>query len=133
NFGSTVAVDQLSFTIRPGVVTGFLGPNGAGKTTTMRCILGLDRPTSGSVTVGGRKYSELPAPMREVGALLDARDVDGTRTARAHLTWMAHAGRIPLARVDEVLDLVGLTEVAGKRIGGFSLGMFQRLGMAAAL
>ncbi len=133
NFGDKVAVDRLSFTITPGVVTGFLGPNGAGKTTTMRCILGLDRPTSGSVTVGGADYSDLPAPMRSVGALLDARAVDGVRSARAHLRWMAQAGGVPLSRVDEVLDVVGLASVAEQRIKGFSLGMSQRLGIAGAL
>lgn len=133
HFGDKVAVDRLSFTITPGVVTGFLGPNGAGKTTTMRCILGLDRPTSGSVTIGGADYSDLPAPIRAVGALLDARAVDGVRSARAHLRWMAQAGGVPLRRVDAVLDLVGLTSVADERIGGFSLGMSQRLGIAGAL
>jgi ABC-2 type transport system ATP-binding protein len=133
HFGSTIAVDRLSFTVQPGVVTGFLGPNGAGKSTTMRCILGLDRPTGGGVTVHGRRYVDLPAPMREVGALLDARAVDGVRTARAHLNWMAQAGGIPVSRVDQVLDMVGLTEVASKRVGGFSLGMFQRLGIASAM
>jgi ABC-2 type transport system ATP-binding protein len=133
HFGSTIAVDRLSFTVHPGVVTGFLGPNGAGKSTTMRCILGLDRPTGGTVTVAGRAYADLPAPMREVGALLDARAVDGVRTARAHLRWLARAGGIPAARVDEVLYMVGLAEVADKRVGGFSLGMFQRLGIASAL
>lgn len=133
HFGTTVAVDHLSFEIKPGLVTGFLGPNGAGKTTTMRCILGLDRPTSGSVTVGGISYSDLPAPMKSVGALLDARAVDGVRSARAHLRWMAEAGGIPLRRVDDVLELVGLTSVADKRISEFSLGMSQRLGIAGAL
>src|SRR5690606_33027328 len=133
HFGSTVAVDRLSFTVRPGQVTGFLGPNGAGKSTTMRCILGLDRPTGGTVTVGGRRYVDLPAPMREVGALLDARAVDGVRTARAHLRWLARAGGVPASRVDEVLQMVGLTEVADKRVKGFSLGMFQRLGIATAM
>jgi ABC-2 type transport system ATP-binding protein len=133
HFGSTVAVDRLSFSVRPGQVTGFLGPNGAGKSTTMRCILGLDRPTGGTVTVGGRRYVDLPAPMREVGALLDARAVDGVRTARAHLRWLARAGAVPVSRVDEVLQMVGLTEVADTRIKGFSLGMFQRLGIATAM
>lgn len=132
-FGDTVAVDRLSFTISPGMVTGFLGPNGAGKTTTMRCILGLDRPTSGTVTVGGTDYRDLPAPMRSVGALLDARAVDGVRSARAHLRWMADAGGVPRSRVDEVLDMVGLTTVADQRIHGYSLGMSQRLGIAGAL
>ena len=133
HFGDTTAVDRLSFTVQPGVVTGFLGPNGAGKSTTMRCILGLDRPTGGTVTVAGKAYVDLPAPMREVGALLDARAVDGVRSARAHLRWLARAGGIPSTRVDEVLNMVGLAEVADKRVGGFSLGMFQRLGIAGAL
>ena len=132
-FGSTVAVDGLSFDVLPGRVTGFLGPNGSGKSTTMRMILGLDRPTAGSVTVHGRPYRDAPAPMREVGALLDARAVQGGRTARAHLRWLATAGGVPRSRVDEVLELVGLADVAGRRIGGFSLGMSQRLGIAAAL
>src|SRR5690606_22373190 len=121
------------FTVRPGVVTGFLGPNGAGKSTTMRMILGLDKPTSGTVTVQGRSYRDLPAPGRAVGALLDAREVDGVRTARAHLGWIAKAGGIPAQRVDAVLAQVGLTEVADRKIGGFSLGMSQRIGIAAAL
>lgn len=132
-FGEKVAVDALSFRVRPGVVTGFLGPNGAGKSTTMRMVLGLDRPTSGTVTVGGRDYRDLPAPLREVGALLDAKAVDGVRSARAHLRWIARAGGIDRSRVDEVLDLVGLGEVADQKVQGFSLGMFQRLGIAAAL
>ncbi|MFP3907011.1 MAG: ATP-binding cassette domain-containing protein, partial [Acidimicrobiales bacterium] len=127
-YGDIVAVDHLSFSVRPGVVTAFLGPNGAGKTTTMRLVLGLDRPSGGSVTVAGRAYRELPAPMREVGALLEARAVDGVRSARAHLTWLAHAGGIPISRVAEVLEMVGLTDVAGQRIDGYSLGMSQRLG-----
>ena len=132
-YGDTVAVDGLSFDIRPGVVTGFLGPNGAGKSTTMRMILGLDRPTAGTVTVAGRRYRDLAAPMREVGALLDARAVHGKRTARAHLRWLADAGGLPRDRVEEVLDQVGLADVAGRRVGGFSLGMSQRLGIATAL
>ncbi|MGY6501500.1 MAG: ABC transporter ATP-binding protein [Acidimicrobiales bacterium] len=132
-YGTTVAVDHLSFDVRPGVVTGFLGPNGAGKTTTMRVILGLDRPSDGTVTIGGRAYTDTPAPTRLVGALLDARAVDGSRSARAHLTWMAQAAALPTTRVDEVLGLVGLTEVADKKVGGFSLGMSQRLGIAGAL
>jgi ABC-2 type transport system ATP-binding protein len=132
-FGDTVAVDNLSFDIPPGVVTGFLGPNGAGKSTTMRMILGLDRPSGGSVTVNGRSYQDSPAPMREVGALLDAKAVQGGRSAKQHLRWLAQAGGVPTSRVEEVLDIVGLTEVAGKRVGGFSLGMYQRLGIAAAL
>ncbi len=132
-YGETVAVDHLSFTVQPGIVTGFLGPNGAGKTTTMRMILGLDHPTSGTVTVGGRPYAGLAAPMREVGALLDAKAIQGNRSARQHLTWLAKAGGIPKQRVDEVLDLVGLTDVARRKVGGFSLGMSQRLGIASAL
>jgi ABC-2 type transport system ATP-binding protein len=132
-YGDTVAVDHLSFTVRPGIVTGFLGPNGAGKTTTMRMILGLDAPNSGEVTVNGQSYRAIPAPMHEVGALLDAKAAFGGHTARQHLRWLAAAGGIPQARIGEVLDLVGLSEVAGKRVGGFSLGMYQRLGIAAAL
>lgn len=132
-YGETVAVDHLSFTVQPGIVTGFLGPNGAGKTTTMRMILGLDQPTSGSVTVNGRSYHDLPAPMQEVGALLDAKAVQGGRTARQHLRWMVKAGGLPATRIDEVLDMVGLTDVADRSVGGFSLGMSQRLGLATAL
>ena len=132
-YGSTRAVDDLSFEVRPGLVTGFLGPNGAGKTTTMRCILGLDAPTSGSVTVGGRAYRDLPAPLREVGALIDAGAVHPKRTAHNHLLALAQSNRIPAKRVDDVLGMVGLESVAGKRVGGFSLGMNQRLGIAAAL
>ena len=132
-YGDTLAVDDLSFTIAPGRVTGFLGPNGAGKTTTMRMILGLDTPSSGEVTVNGRSYRTIPAPMHEVGALLDAKAAHGGHTAHQHLSWLAHAGGIPQRRIEEVLDLVGLSEVAGKRVGGFSLGMYQRLGIAAAL
>jgi len=133
HFGDCVAVDGLSFDIRPGVVTGFLGPNGSGKSTTMRLILGLDHPTAGSVTLGGRPYRELDAPMREVGALLDARTLHGKRTARQQLRWFADAGGQPRTRVEEVLDDVGLADVAGRRAGAFSLGMSQRLGIAAAL
>jgi ABC-2 type transport system ATP-binding protein len=132
-YGTTTAVEGLSFDIRPGVVTGFLGPNGAGKSTTMRMVLGLDNPTSGSVTVGGKSYRDLPAPVREIGALLDAKAVHGARTARRHLQWVAQAGGIPRGRVGEVLDLVGLTGVADKKVGSFSLGMYQRLGIATAL
>jgi ABC-2 type transport system ATP-binding protein len=132
-YGSTVAVDDLSFTIRPGLVTGFLGPNGAGKTTTMRMILGLDAPTQGSVTVDGRSYRDLPAPMREIGALLDAKAVHGGRPARDHLLCLALSNGISRRRVDEVLRLVGLEAVAGRRAKGLSLGMSQRLGIAAAL
>lgn len=132
-FGQTLAVDQLTFDVKPGIVTGFLGPNGAGKSTTMRMIVGLDRPTSGVATVNGRSYRDLPAPMHEVGTLLDAKAVDGGRSARAHLRWQALAGGIDRTRVDEVLELVGLTSVANKRVKDFSLGMYQRLGLAGAL
>jgi ABC-2 type transport system ATP-binding protein len=132
-YGPTVAVSDLSFTIRPGMVTGFLGPNGAGKTTTMRMILGLDRPTSGKVTVGGVPYASLKWPMREVGALLDAKAVHGGRSARSYLLSLAQTNDIPRRRVDEVLGIVGLSDVARKRSKGFSLGMSQRLGIAAAL
>ncbi|HLK76139.1 MAG TPA: ATP-binding cassette domain-containing protein [Streptosporangiaceae bacterium] len=132
-YGSTAAVNDLSFTIRPGLVTGFLGPNGAGKTTTMRLILGLDYPSAGTVTVNGRPYAQLPRPMRQVGALLDAGAVHGGRTARGHLLCLAQTNGIARRRVDEVLDTVGLAEVASRRAGGFSLGMRQRLGIAAAL
>ena len=132
-YGETVAVDDLSFTIAPGRVTGFLGPNGAGKSTTMRMILGLDAPSGGGVTVNGRRYSDIPAPMHEIGALLDAKSAQGGRTAYQHLRWLAYAGAVPQRRIDEVLELVGLTEVAGRKVGGFSLGMSQRLGIATAL
>ena len=132
-YGSTTAVNDLSFSIRPGLVTAFLGPNGAGKTTTMRMILGLDAPTQGSVTVGGRSYRDLPTPMREVGALLDAKALYGGRRAFDHLLCLAQSNGIPRRRVDEVLRLVGLEGVARRRVKGFSLGMGQRLGIAAAL
>ncbi|MFC8454640.1 ABC transporter ATP-binding protein [Kitasatospora sp. NPDC057223] len=132
-YGETVAVDGLSFEVRPGVVTGFLGPNGAGKTTTMRMILGLDRPTTGRALVAGRPYAEQADPLRLVGALLDAHAVHGGRTARGHLRWLAHSNGLPDSRVDEVLGRVGLAEAAHRRIKGFSLGMRQRLGVAAAL
>jgi ABC-2 type transport system ATP-binding protein len=132
-YGSTAAVNDLSFTIRPGLVTGFLGPNGAGKTTTMRLILGLDYASAGTVTVNGRPYPQLPDPMHEVGAVLDAGAVPGGRTARHHLLGLAQTNGISRRRVDEVLGLVGLTDVAGQRTKGFSLGMRQRLGIAAAL
>jgi ABC-2 type transport system ATP-binding protein len=132
-YGATLAVDDLSFSIRPGMVTGFLGPNGAGKTTTMRMILGLDAPTQGSVTVGGRSYRDLPAPMREVGALLDAKALQGGRRAYDHLLCLARSNGIPDSRVAEVLGLVGLEGVAKRRAKGFSLGMSQRLGIASAL
>ena len=132
-YGATAAVNDLSFTIRPGRVTGFLGPNGAGKTTTMRMILGLDFPSAGSVTVNGTPYAQLPDPMRAVGALLDAGAVHGGRSARNHLLCLAKTNGIGGKRVDEVLGLVGLEKVAGKRPKTFSLGMRQRLGIAAAL
>jgi|SRR5689334_1431755 len=132
-YGETIAVAGLDFEVRPGFVTGLLGPNGAGKSTTLRLILGLDRPSSGRVEIDGRAYRDLPAPMREVGALLDAKAVHGKRSARAHLRWLAEAGGVSRTRVDEVLADVGLAEVAGRKIGGFSLGMSQRLGIAAAL
>ena len=132
-YGEKTVVDQLEFTVRPGIVTGFLGPNGAGKSTTMRMILGLDRPTNGSVTVNGRRYADIPAPLREVGALLEARSVHTGRSAYNHLLALARTHSIPKTRVQQVIDLVGLTEVARKRAGGFSLGMGQRLGIASAL
>ncbi|MDI9916165.1 ATP-binding cassette domain-containing protein [Rhodococcus sp. IEGM 1379] len=132
-YGPTKAVDDLTFTVRPGIVTGFLGPNGAGKSTTMRMILGLDQPTSGQALIEGKQYRDLKAPLRTVGALLDAKWVHPNRSARAHLQWMAASNGIPKSRVDEVLALVGLSEVAGKKAGGFSLGMSQRLGLAGAL
>ena len=132
-YGDKVAVSNLSFTVEPGKVTGFLGPNGAGKTTTMRMILGLDAPDAGTVTVGGRHYADLAFPMREVGALLDAKAVHGGRSAYNHLVCLAQTNGIPRKRVGEVLDLVGLNEVARKRSKGFSLGMGQRLGIAATL
>jgi ABC-2 type transport system ATP-binding protein len=132
-FGDKLAVDQLSFTVEPGRITGFLGPNGAGKTTTMRLILGLDHPTGGSVTVNGREFPHSARPMREVGALLDAKAVHGGRSAYNHLLCLAQTNGLPRRRVGEALELVGLTGVAGKRSKGFSLGMGQRLGIAAAL
>ena len=132
-FGRQRAVDDLTCSIEPGVVTGFLGPNGAGKTTTMRMVLGLDRPTSGIATIGGRSYRELSDPLRTVGALLDAKQVHPNRSARDHLRWLAATNRIPVTRVDEVLDIVGLVSVADKNAGTLSLGMSQRLGIAAAL
>ncbi|MEY9848399.1 ABC-2 type transport system ATP-binding protein [Streptacidiphilus sp. BW17] len=132
-YGDTLAVDRLSFTIPTGVVTGFLGPNGAGKSTTMRMMLDLDRPTAGSVRIDGKHYGQLREPLKYIGALLEAKAVHPGRTAYNHLLWMAQSNRIPTRRVDEVLSLVGLTAVAKKRSGGFSLGMGQRLGIAAAL
>ena len=133
HYGPTKAVEDLTFSVKPGQVTGFLGPNGAGKSTTMRMILGLDRPTSGTATIQGQPYSELKNPLRTVGALLDAKWVHPNRSARAHLEWMAASNDIEKSRVDEVLRLVGLTDVANKKAGGFSLGMSQRLGLAGAL
>jgi ABC-2 type transport system ATP-binding protein len=132
-YGTTTAVDHLTVTIRPGVVTGFLGPNGAGKSTTMRAVVGLDHPTSGEVLVAGRRYADHPFPLREVGALLDARAVHPGRRADEHLRALAASNGIGRARVDEVLEMVGLTAVARGRTRGFSLGMGQRLGVAAAL
>jgi ABC-2 type transport system ATP-binding protein len=133
HYGDTVAVDEASFVVQPGRVTGFLGPNGAGKSTTMRMILGLDAPSSGSVLVNGRSYRDLNDPLRSVGALLDAKAIVGGRSAGNHLTWLADSNGIDRRRVGEVLDIVGLSDVAGKRAGTFSLGMSQRLGIAAAL
>ncbi len=132
-YGSKLAVDQLSFKVRPGVVTGFLGPNGSGKSTTMRMIMGLDAPNAGDVTVNGRHYHDLPWPLQEVGALLEAKAIHPGRSARAHLLMLAEASRLPRNRVDEVLEVVGLSSVARQRAGKFSLGMGQRLGIAAAL
>ena len=132
-YGPTVAVDDLSFTVQPGVVTGFLGPNGAGKTTTMRLILGLDLPSSGRIAIGGRRYIDLPAPLREVGAVIDAAAVHPKRTGRNHLKGLARSNAIDTRRVQEVLEIVGMADVGDRRAGGYSLGMKQRLGIAAAL
>ncbi|MFK8909587.1 ABC transporter ATP-binding protein [Streptomyces sp. YS-3] len=132
-YGTTRAVDRLTFSVRPGRVTGFLGPNGAGKSTTMRLVLGLDRPTSGTATVGGRPYAEYDEPLHHVGALLDAQAAHGSRTARNHLRALAAGNRIPVRRVDEVLEEAGIASVADRRVKTFSLGMRQRLGIAAAL
>ncbi len=132
-YGAKVAVDDVSFVVQPGVVTGFLGPNGAGKSTMMRLILGLDAPSAGHATVNGKAYRDHPAPMREVGAMLEARAIHTGRSAFSHLLAMAQTHGIGRSRVDEVIDLVGLREVARKRVGGFSLGMGQRLGLAAAM
>ncbi|WP_106179141.1 ABC transporter ATP-binding protein [Prauserella shujinwangii] len=132
-YGSTLAVDDLSFHVEPGRVTGFLGPNGAGKSTTMRMILGLDNPTAGDVRIKGQHYRDLNRPLRTVGALLEAAWRHPGRSARNHLRWIARSNEIPQRRVDEVLELVGLTSVAKKKAGGFSLGMLQRLGIASAL
>jgi ABC-2 type transport system ATP-binding protein len=132
-YGGTTAVKNLTFTVRPGHVTGFLGPNGAGKSTTLRVLLGLHEPTSGTAAIAGRPFRDRPRGLRHVGSLLDAQDVHGGRSAAAHLWALARGNRIPRRRVDEVLREVGLAEVAGRRIGGFSLGMKQRLGIASAL
>jgi ABC-2 type transport system ATP-binding protein len=132
-YGEFVAVEDLSFVVQPGIVTGFLGPNGAGKSTTMRMILGLDAPTSGSVRVNGRSYRDLEAPLHEIGAMLEARAIHTGRSAYNHLLAMAQTHGIGAARVQEVIDMVGLSSVARKRAGGFSLGMGQRLGIASAL
>jgi ABC-2 type transport system ATP-binding protein len=132
-YGDKLAVDDLTFDVRPGIVTGFLGPNGAGKSTTMRMILGLDAPTAGSVLIDGKRYRDLPAPLEHVGAMLEARAIHTGRSAYNHLLAMAQTHGIPRSRVGEVIDLVGLQDVARKRAGGFSLGMGQRLGIASAL
>ncbi|MCW2990511.1 MAG: ATP-binding cassette protein [Solirubrobacterales bacterium] len=132
-YGEKLAVDDLSFRVRPGIVTGFLGPNGAGKSRTMRMIVGLDAPTAGTATVGGRAYRDLAAPLHEVGAMLEARAIHTGRSAHHHLLAMAQTHGIPRSRVGEVLELVGLADVARKRVGAFSLGMGQRLGIASAL
>jgi ABC-2 type transport system ATP-binding protein len=132
-YGDKLAVDDLTFDVRPGIVTGFLGPNGAGKSTTMRMILGLDAPTAGSVLIDGKRYRDLPAPLEHVGAMLEARAIHTGRSAYNHLLAMAQTHGIPRSRVGEVIDLVGLQDVARRRAGGFSLGMGQRLGIASAL
>jgi len=132
-YKDTLAVNDLDFEVKAGVVTGFLGPNGSGKSTTMRIIMGLDRPTKGRATINGKSYHDLASPLREVGALLDAKAVNPSRSARNHLRALAASNKIPFSRVDEVLEFVGLTSVAGKKVGGFSLGMSQRLGIAGAL
>ena len=132
-YGATLAVDSLRFAVRPGIVTGFLGPNGSGKSTTMRLILGLDSPDAGQARIGGRRYRDLRWPLREAGALLEAKQFHPGRSARAHLAALAASNAIGRRRVDEVLDVVGLAGAAGRRAGTFSLGMAQRLGIAAAL
>jgi ABC-2 type transport system ATP-binding protein len=132
-YGNTVAVDDLDFEVKPGVVTGFLGPNGSGKSTTMRVILGLDHPTKGRVTIGGKQYHDIRDPLREVGALLDANAIAPGRTARNHLRALAASNKIKRSRVEEVLEFTGIASVANKKVGGFSLGMSQRLGIAGAL
>ena len=133
HYGDKLAVDHLSFTVEPGRVTGFLGPNGAGKSTTMRLVLGLDRPNTGSATIDGKPYAELAHPLRTVGALLEAKAMHPGRSARNHLLFLAQTQGLPSRRVDEVLELVGLREVARQRIRGYSLGMSQRVGIAAAM
>src|SRR3954452_4555658 len=132
-YGGSTAVHSLGFTIAPGTVTGFLDPNGAGKSTTMRMILGLDRPTSGTVTIDGKPYRSRASPIHTLRALLDAKAVDGGRTPANHLLWLAHSNGINRSRVTEVLDIVGLADVADRRVGSYSLGMNQRLGIGAAL
>ncbi|HEX6448259.1 MAG TPA: ATP-binding cassette domain-containing protein [Trebonia sp.] len=132
-FGPAVALDGMSFTVRPGQVTGFVGPNGAGKSTTMRVILGLDKPDGGTALIGGRPYRDLVSPFTDVGALLDAGALQPGRTARDHLLWLAHSQGLPARRIGAVLDMVGLTSAARRKAGGFSLGMRQRLGIAAAM
>ena len=132
-YGDKLAVDDLSFEVKPGIVTGFLGPNGAGKSTTMRLILGLDAPSAGSVTLDGQSYRDLPAPLHEVGAMLEARAIHTGRSAYNHLLALAQTHGIPPSRVQDVIEVVGLQDVARRRVGGFSLGMGQRLGVAAAL
>ncbi|GAA4608682.1 ABC-2 type transport system ATP-binding protein [Actinoplanes octamycinicus] len=132
-YGAALALDGMTFVVRPGRVTGFVGPNGAGKSTTLRVITGLDRPDAGTATVGGRAYASFATPMRHVGALLDPHALHPLRTGRNHLMWLARSQDLPAARVDEVLDLAGLTGVGRRPAGGYSLGMRQRLGLAAAL
>ncbi|HEY5267252.1 MAG TPA: ATP-binding cassette domain-containing protein [Acidimicrobiales bacterium] len=132
-YKDTLAVDDLDFEVRPGVITGFLGPNGSGKSTTMRIILGLDHPTKGRATVKGKRYGDLRAPLHEVGALLDAKAIHPGRSARNHLRALATSNQIPFSRVDEVLEFAGISSVANKKVGNFSLGMSQRLGIAGAL
>ena len=132
-YKDTLAIDDLDFEVRPGVITGFLGPNGSGKSTTMRIILGLDHPTKGRATVKGKRYGDLRAPLHEVGALLDAKALHPGRSARNHLRALATSNRIPFSRVDEVLEFAGISSVANKKVGNFSLGMSQRLGIAGAL
>lgn len=132
-YGEKTAVDRLSFSLKPGTVTGFLGPNGAGKSTTMRMVIGLDTPTSGTVMVNGKRYAEHTAPLQEIGALIDAKAIHPGRSARDHLRVLAHTHGISARRVDDVLEMVGLQSVARRRAGKFSLGMGQRLGIAAAL